>query len=142
MLHYASSAPAHCPTDVLKSGKRGAGLTSKPQHPRRCSARAHTSWEHARGSLPACASFAQPLCTAPAPSRDPTPHGSGSLSARKAMHSLRNSSKARGPLSPASQHRLMESEGHPVSRINFALWCQSRVVQFIMGFNPCSSRCK
>lgn len=69
------------------------------------------------------------------------PQGSGSLGVRQAMHRLRNSSKAQSLPSSASQRSLMESEGHPVSRINFALWCQSRVVQFIMGFNPCYSRC-
>lgn len=139
MLNYASSAPAQCSTSVLGRARGGAGLTSKARHPLGSSGCAHTSWEHTGASLPARESLPAPSTAQP---RAGTPQGPGSLSAWQALHRVRNSSTAQSPRSSVSQRSLMESEGHPVSRINFALWCQSRVVQFIMGFNPCYSRYK
>ena len=140
MLNYASSAPAHCSTSVLGSGKRGSRAHFQSlASPRKLWMCPHVLGVHR--SITACpGQLAQPPCTAQP--RAGTPQGPGSLSAWQALHRARDSSTAQSPRSSVSQRSLMESEGHPVSRINFARWCQSRVVQFIMGFNPCYSRYK
>lgn len=141
MLNYASSIPAHCSTDALGSGKRG----SRTHFQTPVSSEMFWICPHVLGARrmgPACLCQLPPARPAQPWPRAGTPQGSGSLSVRQAMNRPRNNSKAQSPLSSASQCSLMESEGHPVSRINFALWCQSRVVQFMMGFNPCYSRCK
>lgn len=135
MLNYASSTSAHCSTNVLGRGKRGEqGSLPNPSISKDVLDVPTSPGSTYEVLPPAC-------CAQPWP-RAGTPQGSSSLSVRQAMHRLRSSTKAQSPLSSVSQHSLVESEGHPVSRINFALWCQSRVVQFIMGFNPCYRKCK
>lgn len=141
VLNYASSTPAHCSPNALGSGKRGSRAHFQtPASPKTFWICPHVLGAHRR--VPACPCQLPPAHPAQPWPQAGTLQGSGSLSVGQATNRLRNSSKSQSPLSPASQRSLMESEGHPFSRINFALWCQSRVVQFIMGFNPCYSRCK